>query len=61
MMHCVQCDCPRKVRVLEQQALCPKCCACFDSLVSLPADTDTESVKHILTEDPSLYPPLPVT
>jgi hypothetical protein len=69
MMRCVQCDTQLVAPVRSEYWsskhachiwLCPKCCACFDSLVSLPADTDTESVKDILTEDPSLFPSLPV-
>jgi hypothetical protein len=41
--------------------LCPKCCACFSTVVTFPDDTDAESMKDILTEDPSLFPPLLVT
>ena len=64
MMRCVQCDTQLVAPVRSEYWsskhachiwLCPKCCACFDSLVSLPADIDTESVKDILTEDPSLF------
>jgi len=51
MIRCVQCDIELVAPVRSEYWssnhacyiwLCPKCCACFDSLVSLPADTDTE-------------------
>jgi hypothetical protein len=69
MMHCVQCDAElvapaRSEYWSEKHAChiwhCPKCCACFSSLATFPADTDTdtESIKDVLTEDPSLFPSL---
>jgi hypothetical protein len=67
MMRCVQCDTELVAPVMseywsEKHAChiwhCPKCCACFSSLVSFPADTETESMKDILTESPSLFPSL---
>jgi hypothetical protein len=67
MMRCVQCDTELVAPVRseywsEKHAChiwhCSKCCACFSSLVSFPADTDTESMKDVLTEDPSLFPSL---
>jgi hypothetical protein len=67
MMRCVQCDTELVAPVRseyrsEKHAChiwhCLKCCACFSSLVSFPADTDTESMKDVLTEDPSLFPSL---
>ena len=67
MMRCVQCDTQLVAPVRSEYRssrhachiwLCPKCCACFD--FPLPP-TDTESVKDILTEDPSLFPSLPAT
>ena len=69
MMRCVQCDTQLVAPVRSEYWsskhachiwLCPKCCACFEFSVSLPADTDTESVKDVLTEDPSLFPSVPV-
>jgi hypothetical protein len=38
--------------------LCPKCYFCFSTVVSFPAETEAESMKDILTEDPSLSPSL---
>jgi hypothetical protein len=67
MMRCVHCDRELVAPVRseywsEKHAchiwLCPKCCARFSTVVSLPADTDAESTKDILTEDPSLFPSL---
>ena len=67
MMHCVQCDTELVAPVRSEYWTdkhvchiwhCRKCCACFSSLVSFPADTDTESMKDVLTEDPSLFPSL---
>jgi hypothetical protein len=52
MMRCVQCDTELVAPVRseywsEKHAchvwLCPKCCACFSSMVSLRADTDSPS------------------
>jgi hypothetical protein len=37
---------------------CPKCCGCFSSVVSFPADTNIEPLKEILTQDSSLFPSL---
>ena len=67
MMRCVHCA--RELVALVRSEywsdkhachiwLCPKCCACFSTVVSFPADTDVESMKDILTEDPSLFPSL---
>jgi hypothetical protein len=51
MMHCVHCDTELVALVRSEYWsdkhachiwLCPKCCACFSSVVSFPADTDTE-------------------
>jgi hypothetical protein len=67
MMHCVHCDTELVSPVRSEYWsdncvcyiwLCPKCCACFSSVVSFPADTNTEPLKDILTEDPSLFPSL---
>jgi hypothetical protein len=66
MMRCVQCHtelvAPVRSEYWGEHAshiwLCPKCCICFSSLVSLPTDIDTESMKGILTEDPSPFPSL---
>ena len=67
MMRCVQCDAELVAPVRSEYWTdkhvchiwhCRKCCACFSSLVSFPADTDTESMKDVLTEDPSLFPSL---
>jgi hypothetical protein len=70
MMRCVQCDTELVAPVRSEYWndkhachvwLCPKCCACFSSMVFLPADNDaSESMNDILTEDPSLFPSLPV-
>jgi hypothetical protein len=52
MMHCVQCDnelvAPIRSEYWSEKHAChiwhcPKCCACFSSLVSFSADTDTKS------------------
>jgi hypothetical protein len=67
MMHCVHCDTELVAPVRseywsDERACCiwhcPKCCACFSSVVSFPADANTEPLKDILTEDPSLFPSL---
>jgi len=51
MMRCVQCDTELVAPVRSEYWTgkhvchiwhCRKCCACFSSLVSFPADTDTE-------------------
>jgi hypothetical protein len=51
MMRCVHCDTELVAPVRSEYWsdkhachiwLCPKCCACFSSVVSFPADTDTE-------------------
>ena len=69
MVHCIQCgtDLVAPVRSeywSDNHAChiwhCPKCCACFSSAVSFPADTDAEPLKDIFTEHPSLFPSLPV-
>ena len=48
MMHCVHCDTELVAPVRSEYWsdkhachiwLCPKCCACFSSMVSFPADT----------------------
>jgi hypothetical protein len=50
-MRCVHCDTELVAPVRSEYWsdkhachiwLCPKCCACFSSVVSFPADTDTE-------------------
>jgi hypothetical protein len=65
MMRCVQCDtelvAPERSEYWSNRHachvwLCPKCRACFGSLISFP--TDTELTKDILTKDPSLFPSL---
>jgi hypothetical protein len=52
MMRCVQCDhelvAPIRSEYWSEKHAChiwhcPKCCACFSSLVSFSADTDTKS------------------
>jgi hypothetical protein len=58
-MHCVQCDtelvAPERSEYWSKRHawsdrhachiwLCPTCSACFESLVSLPTDTDTQLV-----------------
>jgi hypothetical protein len=68
MMRCVHCDTELVAPVRSEYWsdkhachiwLCPKCCACFSSVVSFSADTDTEFNEGcILTENPSLFPPL---
>jgi hypothetical protein len=67
MMRCVQCHTElvapiRSEYWSEKHAChiwyCLKYCACFSSLVSFHADTNTESMKDVLTEDPSLFPSL---
>jgi hypothetical protein len=67
MMHCVQCNtelvAPARSEYWSDRHachiwLCPKCSACFESVVSFPTETDTHSMKDILTSDPSLFPPL---
>jgi hypothetical protein len=67
MMRCVQCDTQLVAPVRSEYWsdehachiwLCQKCCACFSSVVSFPADTNTEPLKDILTEDPSPFPSL---
>jgi hypothetical protein len=68
MMRCVQCDTELVAPVRSEYWSdkhachiwhCPKCCACFSSEVSFPANTDTlESMKDIPTDDPSLFPGL---
>ena len=70
MMRCVHCDTELVAPVRSEYWsdkhachiwLCPKCCACFSSVVSLPADTDTsELMNDILTADPALFPSLPL-
>jgi hypothetical protein len=65
MMRCIQCDtelvAPERSEYWSNRHachiwLCPTCSACFESLVSFT--TDIESMKDILTEDPSLFPSL---
>jgi RNase P subunit RPR2 len=67
MMHCVQCNselvAPARSEYRSDRHachiwICPKCSACFGSLVSFPTETDSESVTAILTSDPSLFPAL---
>jgi hypothetical protein len=67
MMRCAQCDTELVAPVRSEYWsdkhachiwLCPKCCVCFSSVGSFPADTNTESMKGILTEDLSLFPSL---
>jgi hypothetical protein len=67
MMHCVHCETELVAPVRseywnDKRACyiwhCPKCCACFSSVVSFPPDTNTEPLKDILTEDRSLFPSL---
>jgi hypothetical protein len=66
-MRCIQCDTELVAPVRSEYWsdkyachvwLCPKCCACFSSMVSFPVETGTGSVKDIVTEDPSLFPSL---
>ena len=61
MMRCVHCDTElvapvRSEYLNNKQAchiwFCPKCSACFSSMVSFPADTDTESMKDIADGGP---------
>ena len=65
MMRCVQCDtelvAPERSEYWSNRHachiwLCPTCSACFKSRVWFT--TDIESMKDILTEDPSLFPSL---
>ena len=67
LVRCVHCDAELAAPVRSEYWsdehachiwLCPKCCACFSSVVSFAADTNTESLKIILTQDPSLFPSL---
>jgi hypothetical protein len=67
MMHCVQCStelvAPERSEYRSDRQVChiwccPKCHACFDSLVSLPTDNDAMLLKNILGADPSLFPAL---
>jgi hypothetical protein len=64
MVRCVHCALVAPVRseYWSKHAchiwLCPKCCACFSTVVAFPAETEAESMKDILTEDPSLSPSL---
>ncbi len=67
MVRCVHCDNELVAPVRSEYWsdkharhiwLCPKCCACFSSVVSFPADANTEPLNEILTEDPSLFPSL---
>jgi hypothetical protein len=67
MMRCVQCDAELVAPVRSEYWTdkhvchiwhCRKCCACFSSLVFFPTDTGTESMKNVLTDDPSLFPSL---
>ncbi len=67
MMRCVQCDTELVAPIRSEYWsdkhachvwLCPKCCACFSSVVSFLAVTDTESLRDILRNDPSPSSPL---
>ncbi len=67
MVRCVQCDAELVAPVRSEYWndkkayhiwLCPKCCACFSSVVAFPAKAKAEPLKDILTEDPSLLPSL---
>ena len=67
MMRCIHCDTELVAPVRSEYWsdkhachiwLCPKCCACFSSVVSFSADTDGKLVKDILQEDSSLFPSL---
>jgi hypothetical protein len=67
MMRCVQCDAELVAPVRSEYWsdkhachiwLCSKCNACFSSVVSFPADSDTELMKDIEGKDPSLFPSL---
>ena len=68
MMRCVHCDSELVAPVRseywsDKQGChiwhCPKCCACFSSVVSfVVADTNTKPLKDILAEGPSLFPSL---
>ena len=67
MMRCVHCDTELVAPVRSEYWsdkhachiwLCPKCCACFSSVVSFPTEAISEPLKDILTEDPSLFPSL---
>jgi hypothetical protein len=65
MMRCVQCNtelvAPERSEYWGDRHachiwLCPTCSACFESLVSFPATT--QSMRDILTENQSLSPSL---
>jgi hypothetical protein len=54
MMRCVHCDTELVAPVRSEYWsdkhachiwLCRKCCACFSSVVTFPADTDTELIE----------------
>ena len=61
MMRCVHCDTELVAPVRSEYWsdkharhiwLCPKCCACFSSLVSFSADTNAEPLKDYLHRVP---------
>jgi hypothetical protein len=67
LVRCVHCDAELVAPVRSEYWsdkhachiwLCPKCCACFSSVVSFPADVITGSLKDNLDTDPSLFPSL---
>ncbi len=67
MVRCVQCDAELVAPVRSEYWndkharhiwLCPKCCACFSSVVAFPAEAKADPLNDILTEDPSLLPSL---
>jgi hypothetical protein len=55
LVHCVHCDAELVAPVRSEYRSdkhachiwhCPKCCACFSSLVSFSDDTDTEPLRR---------------
>jgi len=60
-VRCVQCGTDMVAPGSDNHAShighCPKCSAGFSSVVSFPADANTE-LKDILTQGPSLFPSL---
>ena len=61
LVRCVHCDAELVAPVRSEYWsdkhachiwLCPKCCACFSSVVSFPANANTESLKDRLDTRP---------
>jgi hypothetical protein len=61
LVRCVHCDAELVAPVRSEYWsdkhachiwLCPKCCACFSSVVSFPADANTELLKDYLDTRP---------